>query len=178
MLPQLLQLAQLHGDAEWWAERIVQTADESALVWIVAELDRRDEFEKEFYSWVPDAVAHREWFDGFWDALSSELEDFNDEGGDMAGGLSRAERAIERTKQAHKATGVDEPTTRREEKQLERATVAAAREEGAAIEERVATDPAAAAAATSTEPPARPKKSRSSSSTKRARVSSKATKKK
>lgn len=75
LMPQLLQLAQLHADVDWWAAKILEGADEASLAWIRAELERRPEFEAEFYAWVPKAVPHKEWFDGFWEALADELAD-------------------------------------------------------------------------------------------------------
>jgi len=75
VLPQLLQLAQMHGDVHYWAGHIVDEADAPTLEWVRAELARREQFEGEFYSWVPAAVPLREWFGRFWTAIGEELEE-------------------------------------------------------------------------------------------------------
>lgn len=72
-LGHLLQLAALHADVEWWASEIIEKAEDSQLVWIRAELERREAFEAEFYQWVPQAAQHREWFGRFWTAIAEEL---------------------------------------------------------------------------------------------------------
>jgi len=81
-LPTLLQLAALHADVEFWAVKTLDLADDAALEWIKFELERRQEFDAEFYQWVPDAVPHRDWMTRFWDALAEEVATLDEEDGD------------------------------------------------------------------------------------------------
>ena len=79
-LPILLQLAALHADVEFWAVKTLELADDAALEWIKFELERRQEFDAEFFQWVPDAVPHRDWMTRFWDALAEEVATLDEDG--------------------------------------------------------------------------------------------------
>jgi hypothetical protein len=99
-LPHLLQLAAMRGDVEYWTGELVKRADDAQLEWIGAQLDRREQFEEEFYTWVPGAVPHRAWFSRLWEELDKALpgEEDPEPARDQVGGPEAAPAKGKRAK--------------------------------------------------------------------------------
>jgi hypothetical protein len=72
-IPQLLHLALARGDVDFWAAQVIQGASDEQVSFLADLLDDGDAGRAQFFSWFPETMEHRTWFERLFDALDAQL---------------------------------------------------------------------------------------------------------
>lgn len=72
-VPDLVSLAGMRADVDYWAERIVDDVDGERLTFIEDQLHRGAPFREDFFRVFPATMEHRSWFERLFDSLAAEL---------------------------------------------------------------------------------------------------------